>query len=166
MAEQKIDLKNIKKLDKNGNPKKKKSSQWQSVKGKNNRGAAKQTSNTAEKKKQVFVPAEWLYLTKEETGIQTLKTSCETMGLSVEYWVESGVIELSVDEQTILDFEQLDIAQSDDFSRQYCQKNQIKIVMAVSVRADNFAKIKTLMKKIADMTGGFFCVDDGNFHHI
>lgn len=193
MAREEIDLKSVKKLNNSGKPKKSYSQNSRFAKpgaGKAKTSGGKAGTNSGKKSgkpeykkndradankakagksvkdvKRVDnrVPEEWLYFQKDSDSIEYVKQACEALGYDVEFWSELGVIEVNMDDQTSIDFEMMDDYDVNEATTEYVKKNQIKLSMVVTVRAENLGKIKDIMQKITEKTKGQFFVDNGKF---
>lgn len=109
-------------------------------------------------------PSEWLFLSKSEVASVSLKDVLKQIeGAQVEYWEIAEVIEAEFDDETSMDFEKMEIAHADAFSREYCEKNGIQTAYIVTVRTQEEVKIREIMKLVSGKVEGFFVVDDGTF---
>lgn len=157
MAKKKIDLKNVKDVTNSGKPKKKGKS-WNYDKPKQQK----------QNKQTMKAPKEWLYLSEDVDALTSVKNACaDELNYQVEYWQAAGVIEVVVDEQTAMDFEEFEIEYARDESlEQFCKDNHMKMAASVTVNAEDLNVVRNVMRKISSSVGGFFCLDDGTFKRI
>lgn len=109
------------------------------------------------------VPAEWLYLIPEEVSMRTLYDSLADSAWKAEYWEAAGVLEVEIPEAASVDMETMECSLGDEEGDAYLAEHGIRTVYAVTVKPDDFAKAKEVMKYLVEKNGGFFCGDTDDF---
>ena len=108
------------------------------------------------------VPAEWLYLVPEVLELRKVyEIFTGGMPWTAEYWEEAGVLEIAVPEAGSVDLEEL--TELDEYLEAYMAEHQLKTVFAVTLVPENYEKVRKVMEKIMDCTGGTFCGDTDDF---
>jgi len=110
------------------------------------------------------VPGDWLYLSTESIELSAIKDTLKETH-SVEYWEEAGVleVELETEKAASVDFETVDMKRADEATAEYLQQNGIQTVFLVSISPEVYDVSKTVMEKVMEAHGGYFCGDTADF---
>lgn len=110
------------------------------------------------------VPAQWLYLNREQVSLRQIYELFEDdMPWRAEYWEEAGVLEIEMLEAGSVDMEAMDADLGDEEGNAYLAQHQIQTVAAVTIVPEDFQKAKAVMEYITEKAGGFFCGDTEDF---
>lgn len=110
------------------------------------------------------VPSEWLYLHPDEIELRSIyELFGEDTPWKAEFWDEAGVLEIEIPEAGSLDMECMDADLGDEAGNAYLAEHQIKTVFAVTIVPDDYEKAHTVMRKVMEKLGGFFCGDTEDF---
>lgn len=108
------------------------------------------------------VPSEWLYLAEEALELRRIyELFTEELPWVAEYWEEAGVLEIAIPEAGSVDIEEL--IELDEYLEAYMEERDLKTVFAVTLMPEHYEKAKSVMEKIMDGVGGYFCGDTDDF---
>lgn len=124
----------------------------------------KLTKPNKERRQVPRVPSEWLYLIPEEVELRSIyEIFREDSPWKAEFWEEAGVLEIELPEAGSVDLECMDADLGDEEGNAYLAGHQIKTVFAVTIKPDDYEKAQTVMVKMMEQMGGFFCGDTEDF---
>lgn len=110
------------------------------------------------------VPSEWFYMIPAEAGLRSIyEIFREESPWKAELWEEAGVLEIELPEAGSVDIECMDADLGDEEGNAYLAEHQIRTVFAVTIVPDDYEKVRIVMEKIMEHTGGFFCGDTEDF---
>lgn len=113
------------------------------------------------------VPAEWLYLNRDELSFASLKEAFRDQEtISVQIWEEAGVAELELAEAKSIDLEKTEPDLGDNYSNSFLNEHGTKTLFLVTIAPEEFDKVKPVMELMIDRLGGMFCGDTDDFTPI
>lgn len=122
----------------------------------------KQTGQRQNSAKMQTVPGEWLYLAPR--GMDAARLAEALLGqYEIEFWEEAGVIEVVLGEKKSVDIEHIKLHPKDEVTRNYVSDNGCEEVFLVTFAAEEFERVKSVMKLVLAQCGGFFCGDTEDF---
>ncbi|NLG04377.1 MAG: hypothetical protein GX567_11215 [Clostridia bacterium] len=120
-------------------------------------------TKTTIKPNQELLP-NWLFLSRQLITVRELKKYLESdSNFSIEIWAEAGVLELTVNDDSTIDFEQIEVDLKDDYSNQFLEEHQTRSLFFVHVNQMEEAPCHVIMKQISEHFEGLFCGDTQDF---
>lgn len=112
-------------------------------------------------------PIDLLYMTPSEVNVKDISNLLsEGNGLTIEIWDELNVLELTLSNQNIIDFEPLDIHFQDPSDAAFVKNRNIKTIFAISAIEEDLEIIKPIFEQIINQLSGFLCADTEDFSPV
>lgn len=107
---------------------------------------------------------DWYYMSAHEITAADLKAAAAEMdGLTADLWTEANVLELTLEDGTVIDFEPMRPQFKDAQDNQFLKARGIKTLFAVTADGGEETKVTAVLKSLSEKAGGFFCADTPDF---
>ena len=107
----------------------------------------------------------WFYMATD-LPIGKLKEALSSLGYSVQFWEEAGVIEVELGEKTSIDIEAVSADLGDEYSNAFVAAHQVNSVYYISFRQEDTEICMAVLKRLPAISGGFICADSEDFQPI
>lgn len=122
---------------------------------------------TLRKAKPTTVIKDWFYMNESDLSVRSLYHCIqEYAGDDIEIWEELGVIEVTLSEETTLDFERLKPFFQDQEDNEFLKTHNVHTMYLVSFPENEKARVTSIMKQIIKECRGFFVEDTPDFNNI
>lgn len=113
------------------------------------------------------ISGDWFYMNSHQVSVRSIhQCLLEDERLTLEVWEDAGVLEVTFNNKSSLDFEMIKPYFKDKEGDEYLKKNDIHTLYMVTFQASDYDLVLPLMKAITKNLGGFFCEDTYDFSNL
>ncbi len=124
----------------------------------------KQNKKPISPEKKSSITGDWFYMNSKETPIRTLYEAIKQSTQNIELWETAGVMEISLNPKSSLDFEEMKPYFRDSDGADFLSKHQVQSMYMVTFPSDQYDHVTPIFDLIVSNCDGFFCADTSDFY--